>query len=103
MIDIYCNDGKCPICDRIIDFEPYASMGLCPNGCYSFMYGPAVHGFAVFGRENFYNVPLSLKDHGDRLLWRLPVDKWEEVIEKIKYYKENDHYLAEILLREVSE
>lgn len=93
-IDVYCKDDKCPICERPIIPVGYNRRG-CQNSCYVMhnidSYGS--FGFNVFREYFFIDVAVTqtLADRNESIL--------EEVRERIKYWKEDYRYVAELLDR----
>lgn len=91
-IDIYCKDGKCPICSRQMRIEYCDTfMGndyYCDNKCYQ---------IEIYSRDD---VQFDMKVFGEYFEtgddFPGEIDK---VIERIKHWKENDRYLIELLER----
>lgn len=89
-VDIYCKDGKCPICERqMIKDYLYAK---CPSSCYAIFKGDTLTSISVFRwvfdydkKRNEYK-PISENQEN-------------EIIEKISYWKENSRYLMELMTR----
>lgn len=96
MIDVYCKDGKCPICrSKMIlkDRTAYSIRQSCSNKCYTIdkvhRHG-SYHRFYIFGST--LTIHRSEKED-------YQISKIEKISKRIAYWKENDRYLAEILER----
>ncbi|MNJ90117.1 hypothetical protein D3C87_77110 [compost metagenome] len=100
-IDIYCMNGKCPICSGDMKelFSPIWQK--CINGCYNVSYLDA--NFVNIAKEKFIActyINLSKeelfipdKQGINGCLYK------EELLNRISYWRENDRYLAEILTK----
>jgi hypothetical protein len=81
---VNCPENKCPICGNLVQHS--SELGLnyhiveCPNSCYR-----------------------SISRYGDKLFYMVylfnVLTPENKVKEKIKYWKENERYLAEILTK----
>lgn len=86
---------NCPICEKKMDKQSYfessielESYILCPNGCYGEEFIHGSYRYSIFNKE--FTVSYNSIDS----YWRkLKVD----IDNEIKYWKENDRYLGEIL------
>lgn len=97
-MDIYCNDGCCPICssNMIKNTSFFSKINMkCKNGCYRFFIlkptpkGNQIAHFFVFEihSEFLFNSPCN------------PIKSFYEcqIIEKINYWKENERYLLKLM------
>lgn len=90
-IDIYCKDGKCPICDSEMKVEYcdtfYDNDYYCRNKCYQieiFSHDKQQHDVVLFDVEY-----IEIENFDDK----------EKVKKRIQYWKENDRYLMKLLER----
>ena len=96
LIDIYCKDEKCPICGNNIEFQ-FMSWNYCKkNRCYAFIqyedYKDDINiniNLAIFNKRFEFN-SLDDSDYIEKIK--------NQLIEEIKYWKENDRYLVQILM-----
>ncbi|MNJ90068.1 hypothetical protein D3C87_76600 [compost metagenome] len=96
MIDIYCKDDCCPICNSKLEriFAHNCNMRECKTGCYliskrSNHIGGHLYVIKIVGglRFGFFNTNEDL----------IEIEK--TIISKIEYLRENDRYIGEILVR----
>lgn len=91
MIDIYCEDNKCPICERnLIEKNSDQKRVDCPNKCYTLYKGKTIHAFFIFKSSFQY----------DRIANNYkPISKIleKEIVKEIEYWKENDRYLMALM------
>lgn len=100
-MDIYCNDGKCPICERALIKVSIEVNGIivgdyrssCPNECYSIVYNTAFNYFFFFNKEPWYTV---FSDDTNKASKDLSI---QTIKDKIAYWREDYRYLSEILER----
>jgi hypothetical protein len=86
--DLYRENRICPICDgKMIKYDHSHE---CTNGCYEIHFGYGNEEFIIFG-ENITTV--WDEDMGFTFFAKLKIKK------KIKYWKQDERYLAEILMR----
>lgn len=101
MIDIYCKDGKCPICGNDIEFQ-FMGWSYCKkNHCYAFIQ------YEDYKDDINININLAIFNHFDVFNKRFEFNSLDDsdyiekiknqLIEEIKYWKENDRYIAKIL------
>ncbi|MDF2534355.1 MAG: hypothetical protein K0R18_512 [Bacillales bacterium] len=96
MIDIYCKDGLCPICNSELQKikVPMGRCSQCKNGCYEFHVdnqqngGYNVDRFWVFKHQRI--VPLM----SNKSIQNMATN---QLIDNINYWKENDRYLMKIM------
>ncbi|MDF2534053.1 MAG: hypothetical protein K0R18_210 [Bacillales bacterium] len=91
MIDIFASDSICPICSGKVSHIGQDERE-CENGCYGswdFTRTQVVGGVTLFGKEYF-----PFRNGGDLL------KKEKLLMERIKYWKENDRYIAELMSKE---
>lgn len=93
-MDIYCKNNKCPICEKDIKWFGKSRLRCsCDNGCYGFdrwMKEGMGGTFVIFGEV------IDINRHGTG---RYKEYKFNEVKERIEYWREDYRYLAEILER----
>lgn len=95
IIDIYCKDRKCPICERDLEEDHdlihlYSSPDyFCPNRCYQLIYYLTFVDIMVFDKT-FDEMPL---EDPEKTMKR----RVNELRDLIKYWKKNDRYLMRIL------
>lgn len=94
IIDIYCKKGNCPICKKSMVKNQFNRIISCSNGCYSYKDGITFKRFTIFG-NTFTHINQELKPVGKKV----PRHFKKSVVVKIKYWKKNNRYLAEILGR----
>lgn len=100
-IDIYCKDGKCPICNSNMKEAFLPIWAKCINGCYIVVYSDL--NFVNTAREEFIaytsvviskeEIFVPYKQGINGFLYK------EELLNIISYWRENDRYLAEILTK----
>lgn len=90
MTDLYCNDGRCPICETTNKVNKVQN-GIhyyCRNGCYGFQtYKDAVF-YCILKDSHYEYRPESKTD-------RKTIE--DRALNEIMYWKENERYLVEIL------
>lgn len=91
-IEVTVHIRKCPICrKKLVKPKDSRTKAFCENSCYSIFTTGAGTIESIFGKCFVH----SMEDTDEEIA------KMEKVIlEKIKYWKKNDRYLAEILARE---
>lgn len=96
-IDIYCKNGKCPICEKdITEKGIIVRKWICENGCYE------IHEYE--GQDTYdtyyayvFGQATGRIDHNVHEYIRVEIE--EGVKRAIRYFKKKDRYLAEILAR----
>lgn len=98
MIDIYCENNMCPICNSEMIFEiRFSAIEIfCKNGCYEISKFKLTTSEGKIAYQSFIYI---FKEHfGDIIDIETYVkQKEKKVIEKILSWKENDRYLVKIL------
>lgn len=92
MIDIYCKDMKCPICEKELITDEHKFKIKCQNKCYgAILYYPDVDKFFIFEKE--FDVGWT-EEFSDKDI----INKQKKAIrDQIYYWKENDRYLMKIM------
>lgn len=98
-MDIYCRNGKCLICgSKLSTFYPHYFNATCKNGCYEYEF---MWTYNVVKNKEYDIVEFKVFNESYQittLLNRKEKKKLKKkMIDKIKFYKENYRYLAEIL------
>lgn len=91
MLDIYCKDGCCPICNSnlIVTTDKGITLKKCNNDCYRIAY--YTDGIDYFGINVFKKTFRSVTDVDLNHLTK-------KIEKKINYWRENDRYIMKILL-----
>ncbi|MDF2534367.1 MAG: hypothetical protein K0R18_524 [Bacillales bacterium] len=93
-MDIYCKNGKCPICDDKL-MDKFFGDRTCKNSCYSVesVDGYGDFNFRVF--SNYFRIGICTTiEEADK-----NQETFKLIEQAILYYKENDRYVGEILGR----
>lgn len=95
-VDIYCKKGICPICEgKMIFYETdYINSYECKNKCYKYYPWYPINGNS-FERFEFFEEDVHLIEIGIILNYFYNRKK---VIDKIRYWKNEERYLIKILL-----
>lgn len=97
MIDIYCENRKCPICDKEMMSKYHRETDTlfrldCPNRCYCYTWGNQTKLFFVF------EVDFLCRDFIARnQLWEIDDIDRKRIEKAINFWKENDRYIVKLL------
>ncbi|AEO93306.1 gp35 [Bacillus phage G] len=98
--DRFCNGSKCPICSNevTIDYKLYFRI-VCPNRCIYISLKKRVMSIVddKVSSEDFYTISIFGEKCSNEVFVEIDKTIVKNVQDKIKYWKENDRYLAKIL------
>lgn len=92
MIDIWCSENICPICDSKM-VEESSSNVYCKNTCYAIVGTWGAVDIKVFG-ETFLFIVRELEDE---LEDEKDLLESRKISELVRYWKENERYLIKIM------
>jgi hypothetical protein len=95
LIDIYCTDGNCPICDSKMDIKwedsnTFKTQRICKNDCYAYIGTKDIDDdFSIQIFDTFSCLSKKCK---------LSKSLESEIIKEIKYWKDNERYVMKLLM-----
>lgn len=91
-IDVYCKDGKCPICERDLLVTGIFTRG-CYNGCYSLLNMDGYGSFMI----KVFKITFYIEIATTRAQVDLNKSYLEDIKRHVKHWRKDYRYLAEIL------
>ncbi|MNJ90079.1 hypothetical protein D3C87_76710 [compost metagenome] len=92
MIDIWCSENICPICNSKM-IEESSSNVYCKNKCYAIVGTWGAVDIQVFGK----NFLFILREFEDELEDERDILESEKISELVQYWKENERYLIKLM------